>query len=508
MTETDLNYITIAAAADGIRAGQLSPVELTEHLLARIESLDPQLNGFRLVCRDRALEDARAAETALRAGQDLGPLQGIPYAAKDIFNVRGLPTTAGCSLLASNIPEEDAYVVQRLAQGGMILMGKTNTVQFAYGGVGINHDHGTPHNPWRPEHYIPGGSSSGSAVAVAAGLVPMALGSDTGGSVRIPASLCGVTGLKTTVGRISRTGIYPLSWTLDSVGPLTRSVEDAALVYQCLQERDYGDVTTWGMPTCDVLKGLKDGVRGLRLAFHESVFWENVHPEVEKAVQACGPVFEDLGAHVQSVQLPEVTEAREIASAGLIIAAEAYNINRKWLKTHFNQIDPVVAFRLVKGKEIKASDYLQSIQACQRLQAKMNHSLRDVDALLVPATVIPALPVVEVDADMEMYRQWNMAYLQNTSVGNILKLCGLSVPCGLTREGLPIGLMIYGKSFHEDMVLRVGYAYQQATSWHKRLPDLAWAGLADGPSSNPTRPSPSPVGDGEPQPGPEREPTG
>src|SRR5215813_10954144 len=216
MTETPLHWLTISELSQRIRQGTLSPVELTEHMLSRLETLDDPLHAFKLVARERALAQAQAAELALQAGQDVGPLHGIPYAAKDLFNVKGLPTTAGSNFLEGNIAAADATVIRRLAQAGMIFLGKTHTVQFAYGGVGINHHHGTPHNPWHAVPHAPGGSSSGSGVAVAAGLVPMALGSDTGGSVRIPSSLCGTVGLKTTVGQISRAGVFPLSWTLDS----------------------------------------------------------------------------------------------------------------------------------------------------------------------------------------------------------------------------------------------------------------------------------------------------
>ncbi len=230
MTDSDIHYETIAELGRRLRTGELTPVTLTEALLARIEDLDGTLGAFQLVSADRALAAARAADTALAAGHDLGPLHGIPYAAKDLFDVSGLPTTAGTRLLDDNVADADSTVVARLSRAGMILLGKTKTVQFAYGGAGINRDLGTPHNPWHRTHHLPGGSSSGSAVAVAAGMAPAALGSDTGGSVRIPAALCGITGLKTTVGQVSRAGVYPLSWSLDSVGPLTRTVEDAALV--------------------------------------------------------------------------------------------------------------------------------------------------------------------------------------------------------------------------------------------------------------------------------------
>src|SRR5262249_32730709 len=217
MADADLAFESITALAAAIRGGRLSPVPLTERLLARIDALHPRLHAFSAVSRQRALAEARAAESALKGGQDLGPLHGIPYAAKDLYDVRGLPTTAGTRLLAKNVAQADCTVVAKLAAAGMVLAGKTYTVQFAFGGVGVHHDQGTPHNPWHRGPHAPGGSSSGTAVAVAAGLVPMALGSDTGGSVRIPAALCGIVGLKTTVGRISRAGVYPLSWSLDSV---------------------------------------------------------------------------------------------------------------------------------------------------------------------------------------------------------------------------------------------------------------------------------------------------
>jgi aspartyl-tRNA(Asn)/glutamyl-tRNA(Gln) amidotransferase subunit A len=470
-----LHLQTIGELSRQLHSGTLSPVELTEYLLSRIETLDGKLHAFKLVARDRALAEAQAAELALRAGRDVGPLHGIPYAAKDLFDVRGLPTTAGSNLLQENIATADATVIRRLNQAGMILLGKTHTVQFAYGGVGINHHHGTPHNPWHTAHHVPGGSSSGSAVAVASGMVPMALGTDTGGSVRIPASLCGTVGLKTTVGQVSRVGVFPLSWSLDSVGHLTRSVEDAALVYQCIQGIDPQDSSTCRTRPQDVMTGLKDGVRGLRLAFAETVFWDEADAEVVQAVRACGEVFAKLGAHVRNLAFPEAAEAQALNPRGLVIAAEAYTIHQERLEAHFQEYDPIVSQRMIHGKEITATEYLRTTQAWTRLRAKVQHTLRDIDALLVPTTMIPALRVEAVDASLEAYTQRNLQYLRNTAIGNILNLCGLSVPCGFTSQGLPIGLMIYGKPFHEDVVLRVGYAYEQATDWHRRSPDLSWA---------------------------------
>ena len=474
MPDLPLHQQTIGELARQIQDRQLSPVELTEYFLARINALDPTLHAFRLGCPERALAEAQAAELALQAGHDVNPLHGIPYAAKDLFDVKGLPTTAGSNLLLDNIANADATVIRQLRQAGMILLGKTHTVQFAYGGVGINHHHGTPHNPWHRTHHVPGGSSSGSAVAVAAGMAPAALGSDTGGSVRIPAGLCGTVGLKTTVGQVSRAGVFPLSWSLDSVGPLTGSVEDAALVYQSLQGMDPADPSTQRSRPQDVLNSLKDGIKGLRLAFAETVFWHQADTEVGQAVRACKDIFTALGASVTSIDFPEASEALALNPRGLVIAAEAYTLHQDRLEQHLDDYDPIVGQRMIQGKHVTASEYLSTTRAWTELRAKVRHTLQDIDALLVPTTMIPAMPVDEVDADMEVYGERNLQYLRNTAIGNILNLCGLSVPCGFTSSGLPIGLMIYGKPFNEATILRIGYAYEHATSWHQQSPDLSW----------------------------------
>jgi aspartyl-tRNA(Asn)/glutamyl-tRNA(Gln) amidotransferase subunit A len=303
----------------------------------------------------------------------------------------------------------------------------------------------------------------------------MGLGTDTGGSVRIPAALCSTVGLKTTVGRISRAGVYPLSWTLDSVGVFTRSVEDAALVYQSLQGPDINDEITLGVSPNNVLKQLEAGVRGLRLAFPESAFWEDVHPEVGRAVRECGDVFKELGASVDSIEFAEAWAACELNPGGVIIAGEAYALNRKWLEEHFDELDPVVSHRMVQGADISADQYLQTNYRARQLRAKAGNTLKEVDALLVPTTPMPARSVSEVDSGVEHYLEENALYLRNTSIGNLLNFCGLSLPCGFTADGLPIGLLIYGKPFQEDAVLRIGYGYQQATDWHRRMPDLSWA---------------------------------
>ncbi len=478
MPDSPLHYQTITELAALLRKREISCIELVQHFVSRINCLEDQLNAYRLLCTRRALDRAQAADAAFKKGNDHSPLQGIPYAAKDLIDVKGLATTAGAKILEKHIAAEDAAVIRRLDQAGMVLLGKTNTVQFAFSGVGINHDHGTPHNPWSHNHYLPGGSSSGSGVAVAAGLVPMALGTDTGGSVRVPAALCGTTGLKTTVGRVSRAGVYPLSWSLDSVGVLARSVEDAALVYQHMQGPDINDDTTLGLGSQDVLKNLKKSLKGMRLAFAETVFFDEIDTEVDAAVRACGRVFEELGADVSSIALPEAARALELNPGGVFIASEGYTLNQKWLEEHFDQLDPVVAERMIKGKDITAANYLGNMLAAKRLRSKVYTVLKDIDALLVPTTCVPAKSVAEVDADLDTYLNYNALYLRNTNIGNTLNLCGLSVPCGLTTEGLPIGLLIYGRPFQEEVILKIGYAFQQQTGWHRNTPDLSWLGDA------------------------------
>lgn len=476
MTSSEPHDVSIAELARRLRTGELSPMTLTEALLARIADLDGTLGAFQLVSADRARAAARAAEIDLAAGRDLGPLHGIPYAVKDLFDVRGLPTAAGSRLLVDNVASADAAVVARLARAGMILLGKTKTVQFAYGGAGLNHDLGTPHNPWSRVPRLPGGSSSGSGVAVAAGLAPAALGTDTGGSVRIPAALCGVTGLKTTVGQVSRAGVYPLSWSLDSVGVLTQCVEDAALLYQAMRGSDPGDDTTHGRPPQDVMRGLGDGVEGLRIGIAETVFWDEADPEVSSAVRAAAKELVALGAQVRSMEFPAAADALALNPRGLVIAAEAYTVNRRFIEEHYDELDPIVASRMIQGRDVSAADYLQTTLDWKRLRQEAVGQLRDVEAVLCPTTPLAACTLAEADGDMDSYLRKNFLYLRNTAIGNILDLCGLSVPCGLTGGGLPVGLMIYGRPFSEDTVLRVGQAYQQATGWHRRRPDLKWVG--------------------------------
>ena len=467
-----IHYRTIVELGRALRAGELSAVAITEHFLDRIDALEPRLGAFNVVCRDRALAQARAADAQLGAGIDLGPLHGIPYVAKDLYDVAGLPTTAGTRLLAGNVADRDCTVVGKLTRSGMVLLGKTITVQFAYGGAGVNTDQGTPHNPWHPDPHLPGGSSSGTGVAVAAGMAPMGLGTDTGGSVRIPASMCGITGLKPTVGRVSLAGVYPLSRSLDSAGPLTRDAADAALVYEAMQGPDPADPATRGQAPHDVTGGIGRGVAGLTLGVPRAVFREGCDAEVEARTDEAIAHLESLGARVAGVEFEQAESALRLNPRGLVIAAEAYAVNGHFLESSFDDLDPVVASRVEKGRDVPAHEYLATVRAWEELRVQAVAALADVDALLCPTVMIPPVPVADAMASLEAYAERNVQTLRNTAIGNILGLCALSVPCGFTSRGLPVGLMIYGKPFDEAAVLRIGHAFQQSTDWHRRRPAL------------------------------------
>jgi len=303
-------------------------------------------------------------------------------------------------------------------------------------------------------------------------MAPMGLGTDTAGSVRAPAGLSGTVGLKSTVGRISRFGVFPLSWTFDSIGPLTRTVEDTALVYQMLQGEDARDDSTLGIRPDDVLGPLKSGAKGLRVGIPQDAFFDDVDPEIESAVQEAADVFGDLGAAVEKFAYPEAAASSMLGMA--INGAEAALIHEERLKTKAELMDPVVGPRMLNERDVLATDYIKILNELKRLRASQMETLRDIDVILSPTTRIPALPVATVDQSLETYLAYAGQYLANTNIGNQLGLCGLSIPCGFTSTGLPIGLLINGKPFTEAKVLRAGWAFEQATDWTKRRPDLGW----------------------------------
>jgi len=461
MPPDDLTRLSIAEAGDLLRRRALSPVELTRAHQDRITRLDRDLLAYITVLRDEALAAAGAAEREIARGRYRGPLHGIPIALKDLVLTRGLRTTCGSRILRDWIPNADATVAGRLADAGAILLGKLNLHEFAYGPTGVNPHYGTSRNPW-DRHRIPGGSSSGSGVAVAAGLAAGALGTDTGGSVRIPAALCGIIGLKPTYGRVSRAGVIPLAWSLDHVGPMTRTVTDAALLLQVLAGRDPADPSTVAIPVPDYRRAMQGEVRGLRLGVPKDLFFERLDPEVRAAVLAAARSLEGLGAIVEEIPLPKIHHAGPASFA--IIASEAMAYHEPYLRTRSAEYGDDVRARLVTGQFVLAHQYLKAQRARQVIRAEMDAALMRVDALLTPTTPIPAPRLEEreitVDGVTQDARWW---LIRCTRPINVTGHPALSVPCGVTASGLPIGLQLVGRFFDEATLLRIGHAFESAS---------------------------------------------
>ena len=460
---SDPCMLTARELARAYRAGILSPVDTVEALQARIARLNPHLHAFLEVYSAEARLAAEAAEKALRAGYDFGPLHGVPVALKDLIALEGHIQTAGSAIHAARRAAETATLVRKLIAAGAIILGRVHTVEFAFGGWGTNTHLGTPRNPWKPDaHYTPGGSSSGSGVAVAARLAPLAIGTDTGGSVRIPSSFNGLTGLKVTRGRISNHGIEPLSPTLDTPGPMARSVEDAALLYAALQGPDAADAMTLGITPEDPVPGLCRGIAGVQLGrIRLAECGLAIDPETEAAYEAALETMARLGATILPVRLPR--PFTEYAQKMQIMAAEAYALHGAFAENPATPMDPHVRARILSGR-MSAADYLTLLWQRPALRMEFLGAIEPVAALLLPTTPGPAQPIATVD---ETTTPSGL-----TRAANLLGLCALALPCGMTADGLPLSLQILGRPFAEAEILRIGWAFQQAGDWHQRLPPV------------------------------------
>ena len=470
---TDLHWASVADLARLIATKEVSPVEVVRAHLDRIAALDAGLRCFITVTADGALDAARAAETELAAGRPLGPLHGVPFALKDLFDTAGVRTTGGSKILADRVPAEDATVTRRLRGAGAILLGKLTMHEFAYGPEGLNVHYGTSRNPWdATDERIPGGSSSGSGVAVAAGLAPFALGSDTGGSIRIPAALCGITGLKPTYGRVSRAGVLPLAWSMDHAGPMTRSALDAALVLRVLAGYDPADATTSVLPVPDYAAALTGNVKGLRVGVLRASFLDASAPEVRQAVESAVKAFEGLGAIVDEVTLEHMGSVA--AGAMAIVASEALAYHAEWVRTRPGDYQPDVVERLRAGAFVSGVHYVRAQQARALVRAEVDQALAKRDVLLSPATPIAATRVGEMEAVVGDGRiDVRSSLLRFTRPFNFSGHPACALPCGFTSGGLPIGVQIVGRPFDEATVLRAADAYQRSTDWHTRRPPLA-----------------------------------
>ena len=441
---------------------RLSPVDLVDALLERIHVGDPKLHAFVEVYEKDARLAAEAADKAIRSGHAIGPLHGIPIALKDLIEIEGKATTGGSEVWRNRQSRFTATLARRLIAAGLIVIGKTHTVEFAMGGWGTNQHRGTPWNPWDPATArTPGGSSSGSGVAVAAAFAPWAIGTDTGGSVRLPASWCGLTGLKTTIGRVSTYGILPLSPTFDTPGPMARSVEDAALLYQVMQGPDPLDPHTRGIAPNDPLPMLRRGVQGMRLARMPEAEREGVDEEVLAAYDAALESLARLGAEIVTPNLPS-RFADYTNLTGRIIGAEGYFLLGDLIDDMSLPIDEAVRPRIAAGRGISARDYLAALRDREEAKGQFAAAIADIDALLTPTTQTAAIPLDAVDQ--------TSTPAHFTRFVNFLDLCALALPNGFTTTGLPISLQIVCRGYDEATALRIGWAYQQASDWHERRP--------------------------------------
>ena len=462
---TNLAQLPLHALSARLKSRSISPVDIVTTCLERITKLDPKLHAFIEVYDKEARLAAEAADKAIRSGHAVGPLHGIPIALKDLIEMEGRVATGGTAVWRERRCTRTATLAQKLISAGMIVIGKTHTVEFAFGGWGTNQHLGAPWNPWDAKtHRTPGGSSSGSGVAVAARMVPCALGTDTGGSVRIPASWCGITGLKTTIGRISTYGVLPLSPTLDTPGPLTRSVEDAALLLQVMQGADLHDPRTLALRDADPLATLRRGVKGLRLARMSAAERTDVAPEVLAAYDRSVDQLASMGADIVDLALPR--SFRDYGGAsGRIMSAEAYALLSRIVDNNDLPIDEAVRPRVRAGAAISSREYLEVLAERERLKGEFAAATGHIDALLAPVTMTPAIPLDTVDQTTTpaFFTRWV----------NFLDLCALAVPNGLTPSGLPLSLQIVCRGGDEAMALRIGWAWQSATDWHERIPPLA-----------------------------------
>ena len=451
---------SISELAPRLRRREISPVEITRDCLARIEKLNPAINAFITVLAEWAMEEAKAAEAEILDGQWRGALHGVPIALKDLIDTAGVRTTAASALYKDRVPSEDAEVVRRLRQAGAVIVGKNNLHEFAYGGSSLVSYFGDVHNPWDVER-VAGGSSGGSAAAVAAGLAYAAIGTDTAGSIREPAGLCGCVGIKPTYGRVSSRGVIPLSSSLDHVGPLTASVEDAAIVLQAIAGYEAADITSADVPVADYVSALRERVKGVRVGVPRGYFFDDLDAEVAAAMEHALQGLQSLGAELQDVRLDVPTDR-------MLQAAESYAYHAENVAKTPELYQAETARRIRSGEKVTAAEYIQRRRELEEERRGIRAVFGDVDVLVTPTIPMPAPAIADLKANPDALRPAELRLLRNTRPFNVWGLPAISVPCGFTQKRLPIGMQIAGLHWREDMVLRVAHAYEQATAWHKR----------------------------------------
>ena len=464
---TDITQASATELARRIAARELSSAEVVEAFVARADALEPKVGAFITRTSEQALVDARQADAEMANGKSRGPLHGVPFGVKDIYCTAGVRTTSGSALDADVVPDEDATTVRLLKQAGGIMIGKTNTVEFAFDPTGRNATYGMPGNPWGLDR-MPGGSSSGTGAGVASGFFPMGLGSDTGGSIRIPSALCGISGIKPTFGLVSRHGVTPLSHSLDTAGPMARTVEDLALTMNVLASYDERDPVSVAAPEAvDFTEALNGDIHGLRIGVPVEYVWEPLDTEVALAFETAMQTLERLGARVIEMSIPELDWTPALAAS--ITTAEAAMAHGARVMEHGDRMDPAIRRRFESGLFVPATAYAQAQRARVAYARAIARAFAGVDLLAMPTVAAPAphrdQETMEIAGRDVPVRE---ALLRLTRIFNLSRMPSVSVPCGFSTDGLPLGLMLGGARFDDARVLRAAHAYQAATDWHTR----------------------------------------
>jgi len=460
---TMTDFASISELAPRLRSGEISPLEITRDCLGRIAERNPALNAFITGMAESALAEARTAEAEILRGEWRGPLHGVPVAVKDLIDVAGVRTTAGSALYKDHVAAEDAEVVRRLRQAGAVIVGKNNLHEFAYGGSSLVSYFGDVHNPSDLGH-IAGGSSGGSAAAVVAGMACATIGTDTAGSIREPAALCGCVGLKPTYGRVSSRGVIPLSWSLDHVGPLTATVEDTAVVLQAIAGYDAADIGSVDVPVADYVSALREGAKRLRVGVVRGYFFDDLDGEVAAAMEHALREIQGLGAELREVRLG----SDEVPTNRMLQAAEAYAFHAENVGKNAELYQAETVRRIRTGEKVSAAEYMQRRRELEEARRKIGAVFADVDVLVMPTTPAAAPAIAELKANPDALRPAELRLLRNTRPFNVWGLPAISVPCGFTASGLPVGMQIAGAHWREDLVLRVAWAYERAAGWHER----------------------------------------
>ena len=468
MDKADIPFLSASGLSQLIQGRVVSPVEATEAYLERIDELDFKFNSYLTVCHDEALQSAREAEQDILRGHYRGPMHGIPVAVKDQFWTKGIRSTGGSRFLADFVPDEDATVMVNLKKAGAILLGKTNMAEFAISG--FSHCYSTPRNPWNLDMYT-GGSSSGSGAATAAFLCATSLGEDTGGSIRFPASWCGLVGLRPSWGRVSRYGVMPGVWSMDTVGPLSRTVEDAAITMRAIAGYDPKDPYSWNIPVPDYRRSLDRGVTGMRIGvITEQINSEQVEPQVREAVIKATLVLGELGASVEEVSIPLTKDANVVQA--VMLGVEPAFIHRERVRDHLQDLGHDLRIGLLTGSIIPAQAYYKAQKLRSLLRNQIREALKRFNVLVLPTAGKPAQRVADDPVFTSKTTAARLPFIL-TRIFNLASAPAVSIPCGLSSDGLPIGLQIGGSPGGDETVLRVAQAYEQHTQWHMLRPPAA-----------------------------------